>query len=89
MTGRSYLFHQELTTIGRTNGNDLIISGRTVSRRHARMWFDKGRWYIDDLQSANGTFVNNVRIQANSPVQLNDGDRINFGDEVVMFNITY
>lgn len=87
--GRSFRFHQDLTTIGRTNGNDLIISGRTVSRRHARLWFDNGRWYLADMQSANGTFVNSVRLQPNLPVMLNDGDIINFGDEVVQFNIIY
>ncbi len=87
MGGRSYLFHQDVTTIGRTSGNDLVIAGRTVSRRHARLWFDNGRWILEDLQSANGTFVNNARIY--SPVVLNDGDVINFGDEVVVFNTTY
>jgi eukaryotic-like serine/threonine-protein kinase len=85
--GHSYLFHQDVTTIGRTNGNDLIIAGRTVSRRHARLWFDNGRWFIEDLQSANGTQVNNIRVY--QPVSLNDGDVICFGDEVVVFNTTY
>jgi serine/threonine protein kinase len=84
---RSYLFHQDVTTIGRTSGNDLIISGRTVSRRHARLWFDSGRWILEDLQSANGTLINNVRIF--QPAVLNDGDVIHFGDEVVVFNTTY
>lgn len=87
MGGRSYLFHQDVTTIGRTNGNDLVISGRTVSRRHARLWFDNGRWYIEDLQSANGTLVNSVRVY--QPITLNDGDVINFGDEIVVFNTTF
>lgn len=85
--GHSYLFHQDVTTIGRTNGNDLIIAGRTVSRRHARLWFDNGRWFLEDLQSANGTQVNNIRVY--QPVTLNDGDVICFGDEVVVFNTTY
>jgi serine/threonine protein kinase len=87
MAGRSYRFHQDVTTIGRTNGNDLVISERTVSRRHARLWFADGRWYLEDLQSANGTLVNNVRIY--QPVALNDNDVVNFGDEVVIFNIEY
>jgi len=89
MAGRSYLFHQIVTTIGRTNGNDLIISGRTVSRRHARLWFEKGRWFLADMQSANGTLVNNMRLQPNQAVSLNDGDVINFGDEIVVFNMIY
>lgn len=87
MSGRSYRFHQAVTTIGRTNGNDFVISGRTVSRRHARLLFDNGRWYLEDLQSANGTFVNKQRIY--QQVVLNDNDVVNFGDEVVLFNITY
>lgn len=87
MAGRSYRFHQDVTTIGRTNGNDLVISERTVSRRHARLWFSDGRWYLEDLQSANGTLLNNTRIY--QPVVLNDGDVIHFGDEIVIFNVTY
>jgi serine/threonine protein kinase len=87
MAGRSYRFHQDVTTIGRTNGNDLVISERTVSRRHARLWFADGHWYLEDMGSANGTLVNNVRIY--QPVVLNDNDIVNFGDEVVVFNITY
>lgn len=89
LAGRVFRFHQDLTTIGRTNGNDLILNGKTVSRRHARLWFDNGRWYLADVQSANGTFVNSMRLQPNQPVALNDGDVLNFGDEVVLFNIIY
>ncbi len=85
--GRSYRFHQVVTTIGRTNGNDLIIIGPTVSRKHARLWFDSGRWFVEDLGSANGTLLNGARII--QPMLLNDGDVIHFGDEAVVFNIAY
>ncbi len=86
MKGRSYRFHQDVTTVGRTNGNDLVISGPTVSRRHARLWFTEGNWYLEDVGSANGTLVNNARIY--QPVLLHDNDVINFGDEIVVFNVT-
>lgn len=87
MKGRSYRFHQDATTVGRTNGNDLVISGSTVSRRHARLWFYEGQWYIEDVGSVNGTFVNNNRLFQQTV--LKDGDTINFGDEKVIFNVTY
>ena len=87
MVGRSYRFHQDVTTIGRTNGNNLVISHLSVSRRHARLWFANGAWYLEDLGSANGTFVNKTRIF--QPVVLNEGDVINFGNEEVVFNIAY
>ncbi|WP_069801205.1 FHA domain-containing serine/threonine-protein kinase [Thermogemmatispora onikobensis] len=86
LAGRSFRFHQDVTTIGRTNGNDFIIAGRTVSRRHARLWFDSGFWYLEDLQSANGTLVNGERIQQ---TMLRDGDVIQLGDERLIFHIVY
>ncbi|WP_052889101.1 FHA domain-containing serine/threonine-protein kinase [Thermogemmatispora carboxidivorans] len=86
LAGRSFRFHQDVTTIGRTNGNDFIIAGRTVSRRHARLWFDNGFWYLEDLQSANGTLVNGERIQQ---TVLRDGDVIQLGDERLIFHIVY
>jgi serine/threonine protein kinase len=90
MAGRAYRFHQDVTTIGRNiNENSLIINERTVSRKHAQLWFDGGRWYLGDVQSANGTFLNGVRLQPHQPAVLNDGDTINFGDEIVLFNIIY
>lgn len=87
LDGRSYRFHQDVSTVGRTNGNDLILADQSVSRRHARLWFTDGYWYLENLSSSNGTLVNNVRIFQS--VVLNDGDVINFGDEVVVFNIVY
>jgi serine/threonine protein kinase len=89
MAGRSYRFHQNVTTIGRANGNDLIISGLNVSRHHARLWFNDrdATWYLEDKGSANGTLVNTLRIT--QPVPLKDGDIINFGHEEVVFNIAY
>ncbi len=86
MAGRPFRFHQDVTTIGRISSNDFMITSRTVSRRHARLWFDNGNWYLADLQSANGTMVNGERI---SQAVLKDGDVINFGDEKVVFNVIY
>ncbi len=87
LQGRQYRFHQDVTTIGRTNGNALILADPSVSRHHARLWFADGYWYLDDAGSSNGTLVNKIRIS--QPVVLKDGDIINFGDEVVVFNVVY
>ena len=66
----------------RTLTDELIVPTRGSD------WFDNGQWFLEDLQSANGTSVNNMRISY-QPVALKDGDIINFGDEVVLFNIAY
>jgi serine/threonine protein kinase len=85
MEGRAFRFHQSITTIGRLAGNDFIIIGPTVSRRHAQLSFSEGHWYIEDLKSGNGTQVNGQHVYGHT--LLKDGDIINFGDERAVFTI--
>jgi serine/threonine protein kinase len=47
-----------------------------ISRRHARLFKEDGRWLIDDMGSLNGTYVNNVKITPGEAVALKDGDSI-------------
>ena len=74
----------EDTTIGRHPNCSLTISQPSVSRRHARLWFDQGVWFVEDLQSSNGTFVNNRRINR---AQLTEGDELRCGDFVLTYGI--
>ena len=74
----------EDTTIGRHPNCSLTISQPSVSRRHARLWFDQGVWFVEDLQSSNGTFVNNRRINR---AQLTEGDELRCGDFVLMYGV--
>lgn len=50
-----------------------------VSRKHALIALHYGECILEDLGSANGTYVNNRRIQPNQPVTLSNGDEIKFG----------
>jgi pSer/pThr/pTyr-binding forkhead associated (FHA) protein len=50
-----------------------------VSRRHALLSLHNGHCILEDLSSANGTFVNNRRLAPNQPTSVNDGDEIKFG----------
>ena len=45
-------------SIGRTEGNDLVLNHPSVSRKHARIEARDGRWWIVDLKSTNGVKVN-------------------------------
>jgi pSer/pThr/pTyr-binding forkhead associated (FHA) protein len=56
-----------------------------VSRFHARLEFREGQWYLEDLNSSNGTCVNKVRI--NRPAPLIEGDELRLGDEVMDFGL--
>jgi pSer/pThr/pTyr-binding forkhead associated (FHA) protein/tetratricopeptide (TPR) repeat protein len=62
--------------IGRTDENDVIINHRSVSRHHAKVVREKGRYTIVDLQSANGVRVNGEEY---GKVELRRGDLIDLG----------
>ncbi len=68
--------------IGRDSG-ELPLSDGTVSRRHCRLAVRDGHWEIEDLGSANGTFVNSLRI--NRPTRLHTGDQIRCGTTLLVF----
>ncbi len=67
----------EEVSVGRHPQCTITISQPSVSRRHARMWLEGEAFFVEDLGSSNGTFVNNQRIQRS---RLNDGDEVRCGD---------
>src|SRR2546423_14188443 len=50
-------------TIGRSPDNDLPVDKLAVSNYHAKIYFEAGRMVIEDLDSLNGTFVNDLRVE--------------------------
>jgi len=56
-----------------------------VSRRHAKLTFQGAKWFIQDLNSTNFTFVNNERLLTDKTYQLNSGDEIRLGMLVMEF----
>jgi pSer/pThr/pTyr-binding forkhead associated (FHA) protein len=80
--GKAFDFDAEQITIGRTEENDVVLYEQGVSRRHARISRSEGRYYVEDLESANGTLLNGNKIQKE---ELNDGDRIGIGEVVFRY----
>ena len=85
LQGRTFLLHQDVTTIGRTTGNDVLILDGTVSRHHARLIFHHGKWSIEDAGSANGTWVNGQKVKR--PRELRNGDQVRIGDAYITFEM--
>ncbi len=73
---RSIPLESTAIAIGRGLGNDIILEDSRVSRHHAQLRYRQRRFWITDLGSTNGTFVNGARV---SETALRDGDTISLG----------
>ncbi|OIP30879.1 MAG: hypothetical protein AUK47_23840 [Deltaproteobacteria bacterium CG2_30_63_29] len=71
-------FEQGSYTIGRVEGNDIILPSNAVSRTHARIFVQQGRCFIDDLGSANGVIVDGEHIPNRH--ELRNASQIRIGD---------
>lgn len=69
------------TTIGRALECELRLDDTYASQQHARIFGRNGSWYVEDLGSTNGTFVNEQKLAA--PAMLQPGDRIRIGTTVL------
>ena len=68
-------------TIGRSHTADVHISHQGLSRLHARLFRTANTFFIEDLNSANGTFVRGKRVV--EPVRMADGDRVQLGRSII------
>lgn len=64
-------------TLGRGNDNQIVLKDPYISKKHLRIVEDEGKFYLEDLNSSNGTYVNGDRIL--DVVELKNGDRIKVG----------
>ena len=69
-------------TIGRREGNDIVIPDPYCSGSHAEIRIEDGAFTITDLGSTNGTLVNGVKLDPNSPREVQPGDEITLGRTV-------
>ena len=72
-------------TIGRSPDNDIPIDNLAVSNHHARVYSEGGRLVVEDLDSLNGTFVNDLRVER---AMLHDGDSIWIGKHHIKVDAT-
>ncbi len=78
-----YMLDRVTVAIGREVDNDIVLYEAEVSRHHIRMVLTKDGYTIEDLNTTNGTFVNNRRLKQQH--SLNPGDAIRIGDTVDMW----
>jgi hypothetical protein len=70
MAGATLRLGDEPITIGRGADCTLVVTDDYASTRHARLYARNGQWFVEDLGSTNGTFVDRMRITGATPVPL-------------------
>ena len=78
--GTAHTLQGQMVTIGRQADNDVVVNDHRISRHHAQLTWRSTTYLLEDLGSANGTWVNNARITA--PVTLQPGDVIGISQDV-------
>jgi phosphoserine phosphatase RsbU/P len=74
--GASISLEGDKFVLGRNPDCDIVIAATSVSREHAQIVRVQNRYYIEDQQSRNGTYINNQAITTRTPLQHNDKIRI-------------
>ncbi len=80
--GESFALDGDRMTIGRRPDADIFLDDVTVSRDHAMLVHRSDEWFLDDLGSLNGTYVNRHRIDSQ---RLEDGDELQVGKYKLTF----
>lgn len=80
--GRCFELYGTQVMIGRSADNEICLRDQSMGRRHARFERHDRVWWVLDMKSANGVFVNGVRV---SRVRLQSGDRIDLGERSMVF----
>ncbi|MFN8531718.1 MAG: FHA domain-containing protein [Anaerolineae bacterium] len=70
--GRVYFLSDPIHTIGRENGNDIIIQDPEISRNHVRLRKSRNSYVVEDIGSTNGTYVNGMLIGEAHTLQVDD-----------------
>ncbi len=77
---REYPIEVASVVVGRADGNGVTIDHVSVSRRHAQLQLSEEGLSVEDLGSANGTFIGSQRLAANTLTKVEGGQAIRFGD---------
>src|SRR5574340_104856 len=80
--GVTFALEGDQLIIGRDASHAVSINDAEVSRKHARLTFQGGKYVLEDLGSTNGTFVNGQRLV--SPAVLKPGDVVSLGEQIVL-----
>jgi pilus assembly protein CpaF len=78
---RQLTFDKTEVTVGRVQGNDVVLPKGNVSKRHCRIYIQDGHFSVEDMKSTNGTYVNGRKIS--EATMVSTADKVYVGDFVI------
>jgi len=82
--GQEHRLVTQTATVGRAVECDIVIASKSISRENTRIRLEGRHWFVEDLGSTNGTYLNGERVI--TPMKLRDGDSIKVGDVMFLFH---
>jgi pSer/pThr/pTyr-binding forkhead associated (FHA) protein len=83
--GLQVILDRPKTIIGRLRSSHLVLDSSKVSRRHCRVTKENNGYEIEDINSRNGSLINNERLKPNERRLLCHGDTLKLGDQQLVF----
>ncbi len=77
----TYVIDAHMHLMGRSHECNFIVNDSLVSKKHCNITFEDGKFYVEDLDSSNGTFVNGKRIKKKTALFY--GDKLSVGDTIL------
>jgi two-component system NtrC family sensor kinase len=80
---KAFDFNTEVISVGRSSTNDIRLNDRFASHNHLKIYRKDDKWYLQDLNSRNGTFVNGERVTPGEQLEVSEGFSIVIGMSVL------
>ena len=84
--GQSWPINKEQISVGRSRKCDICIQEPSLSKKHLIIyWKNNNQIWVEDQNSTNGTLVNEIKLKANTPVELKDNHKVSLGKAILRF----
>src|ERR1700724_2781697 len=80
--GRKYPLAGDCNVLGRQYDSHICLTGKAISRQHAQILCRDNAFFVEDLDSSNGTFLNGIRLGAHAPTPISHRDTLQIGTYV-------
>ena len=89
MEGHSFDLKKETTFIGRSADNDIQIKDNSISRKHVKIIMKGDRFFVEDLNSQNGTLINGNEIKSGDEFEVEEGIPVAIGNTLISLGKKY